>query len=325
MSVYLTAFKALSKSTNSSKRSTLNSPRYTKPESSRYQKTKKKVSHENQKKSTTAKNVWWLFSNRLGNSSFIGDTSLISDNYIGFMLTSSIYGHVIDFYIQGKTQSFNSGISDNVSRQTTIIYSKKFFDFLAISGGISYIGSNSRVNPKTAALFGSLEVFKNDSWGIGSEFYSSNYLISVAKNILSSQISPFIYKNVPLKSLGLDVKLSLSASSTEVNTTYNNEVLFASEVLDYSSYQFEGSLALKSLQLIFSYWTGVEYTTVREKGLALRSLYNHYTEGGLIEVKYTRKSSSYFSLGISNEVFYEGINLDPAEERVVKISWGLSM
>ncbi|NRA47298.1 MAG: hypothetical protein HRU09_20300 [Oligoflexales bacterium] len=282
------------------------------------------VSKPGAKEDEKEKTFGWGVSGYLGSSSFSGETSLISLNYVAMMLSTGIYGHNFHAYFQGTAQSFNSGISDHASRQSTIIYSKNLFKLIAISGGLSYIESNSRVNPKTAALYTGIELFQENNWGVGSKFYYGNYLVSVADNILTNQISPYVYKQINVKKIGVDLNLVLSANSTVVNTTYNNEVLFANEDLEYNSYQFDLAMIYKRFHLAWFYWSGVEYGVVRDRGILIRSLDNYFTKGMSIALKYARKSGSFFSIRVIQEKFYEQKNLDPASERKVRLGVGIN-
>lgn len=284
-------------------------------------KTKQKVI-----KPKTEDNNIFTIAGLFGSSSFTGETSLRSDNTIGIRAGANYKNHSLNTSIKGIAQSFNSGISDNAAYQGSLIYNAELFDLLAINSGVSVLNSNSRINAQTAAYFAGLGFFQTKNWGIGAKVFNGHHIVSVADDIESIQLSPYLYKYLSLRPIRLllDLKLSLTGNSNIVNTTYSNEVYFASHRLSYTSYLYEFTLFYKEYSANFSYWTGVEYVTVRDEGETIRSLYYYYNGCLALKIHLPLLKHIYLNLQLAKETFYERDNYSPAAETKFRIEGGWS-
>ena len=273
---------------------------------------------------TSHEEVTWYFAGILGNSSFNGETSLVSSNFAGLDLGVNFYKQTIQAYFQGMAQSYNSGISDYASSQSSFSYSNEFSHSLRFEGGISRVESNSSINSTTSVSYGGLTYLNPKNWKLGARYYSSRYMLSVAKDIQTTQFSPFIEWHPDPVFLNTQLKLGLRANSSKVNTTYNNEVFFTSEGLKYLSYIYELGLRSKSSTLTFRYWNGEEYATISDSGRFIRSLFNQYIKGTSIEFSYSASSNLKLIFSLANEQFFERESNHLAMEQIAKLASSLT-
>ncbi|MFK7827026.1 MAG: hypothetical protein AB8G05_22980 [Oligoflexales bacterium] len=260
----------------------------------------------------------------LGSSSFNGETSLVKSNHIGVKLSADFHEQSIEAYQQGTAQSFNSGISDYASSQSTFNYANTLFQMVIIDCGISFIRSNSTINSQITVFNAGIEYFQGNDWNLGTRLYSGQYSVSIAKDVHTTQLSPFLAKNTYLARLGYNIKFKLAANISQVNTTYNNEVFFSSEKLRFFSYHNELHLYNKSNHLMLSYWSGEEYVTMHDRGYLIRSLYNHYSQGISFEFGYNLTADAKIIIGVARELFFEREDQHKAMEKTGKIAASLS-